>query len=680
MAALAIAFFSLSSSMVAAQESAVEEVLVLGDATLASDFADVGNFQRIDGDVLARTGAVHVNEAMVRVPGVWVSRGSGQEHLTAIRSPVLTGAGACGAFLLMENGVPIRPGGFCNVNNLFELHTELAAGIEVVRGPASGLYGGNALRGVVNVLAPQAGDRPRLQLEAGPWDYRRLSASAGIGDAVDVAFTGVDAGGWRDDTGHDQQKLSVTIDSSLGDWSVRTLLSATNLEQETGGFVQGFEAYEDGALRDTNPNPEAFRDAWALRASSAFSRELDDGRRLVLTPYLRASDMDFLQHFLPGQPLEENGQVSGGLLARLHGSSDRLQWTVGGHVELADTFLEQTQDGPTVGSAFLVATRPPGTHYDYEVRSDLVAAFYDLRYQASDALSLVHSLRVERTGYDYDNRFLDGNTRDDGTTCGFGGCLYTRPADRDDDFTNLAGRVGLEYAPGGDWRAWMTAAVGFRAPQMTELYRLQRGQTVADLDSESISSFELGYRRGDERMSLGVVGFLQRSRDEIIRLANGFNVDSGETESVGVEFDLRWQASTSHAFDLVGSWASHEYAFDAAVGGGSSITSGDEVDTAPNWMGSAHWNWQISERVASELEGVYVGSYQVDPANSDDYRGHFLLNARVDGRITDRIALSARVLNLLDERYADRADFAFGSYRYFPGLPRRVHVALTVDL
>ncbi|MDH3585682.1 MAG: hypothetical protein OEQ30_01200 [Gammaproteobacteria bacterium] len=26
---------------------------------------------------------------------------------------------------------------------------------------------------------------------------------------------------------------------------------------------------------------------------------------------------------------------------------------------------------------------------------------------------------------------LDGNTRDDGTPGGFGGCLYARPADRD---------------------------------------------------------------------------------------------------------------------------------------------------------------------------------------------------------------------------------------------------------
>ena len=109
----------------------------------------------------------------MRVPGVWISRGSGQEHLTAIRSSVLTGAGACGEFLLLENGIPIRPAGFCNVNNLFEMNTEQAAAVEVVRGPASALFGGNALHGVINVVSATAGEGSRASgslasLEAGP--------------------------------------------------------------------------------------------------------------------------------------------------------------------------------------------------------------------------------------------------------------------------------------------------------------------------------------------------------------------------------------------------------------------------------------------------------------------------------------------------------------------------------
>ena len=107
-------------------QETVDEVRVVGQRSLAPEFESVGNFTRIDAAAIRRTGAVHAHETMVRVPGVWISRGSEQEHLTAIRSAVLTGPGACGAFLLQENGVPIRPAGFCNVNNLFELNVEQA--------------------------------------------------------------------------------------------------------------------------------------------------------------------------------------------------------------------------------------------------------------------------------------------------------------------------------------------------------------------------------------------------------------------------------------------------------------------------------------------------------------------------------------------------------------------------
>ncbi|MEE2653156.1 MAG: TonB-dependent receptor plug domain-containing protein, partial [Pseudomonadota bacterium] len=68
----------------------------------------------IDQDSLDRIGHTHISELLSRAPGVWISRGNGQEHLTAIRSGVLTGAGSCGAFYFAEDGIPLRGPGFCN--------------------------------------------------------------------------------------------------------------------------------------------------------------------------------------------------------------------------------------------------------------------------------------------------------------------------------------------------------------------------------------------------------------------------------------------------------------------------------------------------------------------------------------------------------------------------------------
>ncbi|MEC7184560.1 MAG: TonB-dependent receptor, partial [Pseudomonadota bacterium] len=44
---------------------------------------------------------IHPVEAFASVPGVMMHRGSGVEHLTAIRSPVLVGGAGAGSFLFM---------------------------------------------------------------------------------------------------------------------------------------------------------------------------------------------------------------------------------------------------------------------------------------------------------------------------------------------------------------------------------------------------------------------------------------------------------------------------------------------------------------------------------------------------------------------------------------------------
>ena len=117
-----------------------------------------GSIGTVSAADIERTGATHAVEILNRAAGVYLQRGSGQESLTAIRSPVLSGAGACGAFLVLEDSMPIRPVGFCNVNEFFEINIAQAQRVEVVRGPGSVAFGANAVHGIVNVLTPAVAD------------------------------------------------------------------------------------------------------------------------------------------------------------------------------------------------------------------------------------------------------------------------------------------------------------------------------------------------------------------------------------------------------------------------------------------------------------------------------------------------------------------------------------------
>ena len=677
LAALACAATLCFGSQPAANDQhALEEIIVRAEASVATRQGTVGSLATVDGEDVALVRANHPHEVFVRVPGVWISRGSGQEHLTAIRSGVLAGPGACGGFLLLENGIPIRPAGFCNVNNLFEMNTEQAAAVEVVRGPASGLFGGNALHGVVNVVTGAATDGWRGSVEAGPYEYVQ-GRLAGGGERGGIALLGTTSGGYRDDTGYGQHKVAASHGAAHGDWQAATTVVATALNQETGGFVRGFEAY-DSENRRSNPNPEAYRDAWSARASTVLRRDLREGRALTVTPYARRSAMTFLQHWLPGQPLEHNAQRSAGAMLRLRGDDGDRQWSAGAVVEAFNAELAERQRAATQGSAFLQATRPAGTHYDYRVDGLTAAAFFDLRAALGDALAVVASARAERNSYDYDNLHLDGNSRDDGTACGFGGCLYMRPADRRDAFFNVAGRLGLDWSPSPNNTLYAVAGQGFRPPQTTELYRLQRGQEVAALDSETLRSVEAGWRAQSNAFAGHVAVYAHATDNLIFRDANGFNVSDGATESVGVEADLRWSGAR-HGIDLALSHARHRYAFTRDASRGERIVDGADVDTAPRWLGSARWQWR-GPAVVSEFELAHIGAHFIDAANTARYGGHTVANWRGSWRATPRVRLFARVLNLLDTPYADRADYAFGSYRYFPGMPRQIYVGIEGEI
>ena len=672
--ALALILLSIGSEVQAAR---LDEVIVTATRRPVALIDHPGSVSRFTVDTVALTGATHGSELLNRAPGAMIQRGSGQESLTALRSPVLTGAGACGAVLVLEDGIPIRPVGTCNVNELFEVNVEQAAAVELLRGPGSALYGSSAVHGIVNVIPPRPEELPSFGfgLEGGSGPYRRvrLAAGAGEGDSgLGLAMHATDDGGWRAASGFAEQKLNAVWTRARDDYGLTVRLAATNLEQETAGFIQGENSYRDPVLARSNPNPEAYRDAHSLRASLAY----DHGSGFSLRGYARSSRMDFLQHFLLGQPLEDNGQDSGGLMLSVanegFGGGTLL---LGLDADFAASTLIQFQDGPTTdGSPEANAIRPAGRHYDYAVDSSVFAAYAHWRRPLSPQWSVEAGLRLERAQYDYDNRMIDGNTDENGVPCP-GGCLYSRPADRSDDFTELAPRLGFVWRPRDGIAAYASLARGFRAPETTELYRLQRQQTIADLESERIDAAEIGGRIRRGGASLDIAAFQMDKQDVILRDSAGFNVSGGRTRHRGIEYEADWDFASGWSLSAAGTFAEHEYRFTAAVEQGEQITAGNDIDTAPRHVHAARLRHD-AERAVAELEWLHVGAYWANAANSARYGGHDLANLRMSFRPGLRWAVTIRITNLLDAAYADRADFAFGNHRYFPGRGRAYFLEL----
>jgi len=529
---------------------------------------------------------------------------------------------------------------------------------------------------VINVLsaAPTQSLDHSVSLEGGPYDYYRAKyhyRNTLGAHGISINANGSSDGGYKDDSGYDQQKMTLRHDYAGDVWSIRSVLDATNLNQETAGFIEGYKGYKDGNLRDSNPNPEAYRDAWSLRFYSDASRALGGHNTLTITPYLRDNDMEFLQHFVPWQPVEENGHSSLGLKTTLHTQGDQLLWANGLDMEYTDATLKETQDEE------FFPNQPAGVHYDYQVDATVIAAFSQLRSQWQSPWELSAGLRLEYTYYDYDNQTGDGSA------CGpeASNCRFYRPADRDDDFSDVSANAGVGYRLNDNSLLYLRVARGFRAPQATELYRLQAGQRTADLDSEELDNVELGVRGNwAERLSYDSSVYFMRKDNVIFQDSDRQNVSGAKTRHYGLELSLDYLLADDWRFGLDANFSEHSYDSRIALLGSSGNIKGNDIDTAPEIFGSARLSWDFSRITGqdsmAEIEWVYMDEYFLDPDNLHKYDGHSLLNLRTSSSLGARWQATLRVTNLLDEKYAERADFGFGQYRYFVGQPRGAYLEL----
>jgi outer membrane receptor protein involved in Fe transport len=589
-------------------------------------------------------------ELLNRAAGVGVQAGSGREHLTSIRSPVLTGGAGAGSFLFLSDGVPLRAPGFANVNGLFHAGFAFADRVVVVRGPGDVGYGSGALHGAIDVRTPAPGASPReAVLSAGSFDrYRATLQTAGGGAAFGLNV--LSDGGYRAASG--ALDIHGRFAAEIAGGTLR--VAYHHLEQETAGYILGDDAFEDDALRRSNPNPEAFRDSRHLLAS--FERPFRIGAwEGQVKPFIRAADMEFRLHFLPGDALEENEHTSLGVQTqafRQIGSD--LELALGFDADASEGELREFQEAPTVFSFV------QGLHYDYVVQSLDLAPFAKATYALSDRIEVEGGVRYTSTFYDYDNR----------TDTGVVG-RFRRPGDREDSFGALTGKLAAFFELTPAQGAYASLSRGARAPQTAELYRIQANQDPAGIEPETLDSFELGYRYGGPGSSLAVTAFAMRKQNVFFRDADGFNVTDGETTHLGVEAEAQFDLSPAWSAAFAGTYAEHRYAFDRNVGNASeTITDGDLVDTAPKTLASFRLLYDPAGPWRSEAAVSHVGRYAMDAANTEFYDGHETVDLRLSRDLSERSFATLIVRNLLDERFARRADFAFGNERFFPGEER----------
>ena len=167
-----------------------------------------------------------------------------EQHMMSIRQPMTTAA----VYQYLEDGLSVRPVGVFNHNALYEVNLAGIDSIEILRGPASSLYGSNAIGGTINFLtkAPSLTPTADLGLSASSEGYRRLDVGASNTFDTEYGEHGLRLSGyasergdsWQDHAESNKQSLTLRHDWQLSDATqIKNIASYNHLKADMTGSL-----------------------------------------------------------------------------------------------------------------------------------------------------------------------------------------------------------------------------------------------------------------------------------------------------------------------------------------------------------------------------------------------------------------------------------------------------------
>ncbi|MCR4530179.1 TonB-dependent receptor [Acinetobacter venetianus] len=629
--------------------------------------------------------ATFIGQVLNQAPGVRMNDLGNEQHMMSIRQPITTAA----VYQYLEDGLSIRPVGVFNHNALYEVNLAGIDNIEILRGPASSLYGSNAIGGTINFLtkAPSLTPTANIGLSASSEGYRRLDA--GASNTFDSAYGehGLRISAYASDRGNSWQdhaesnKQSVTL---RHDWHISDATQLKNIVS-----YNHLKADMTGSLNtdDYNKRPGysyqtfTYREVDATRISSQLSHSWSDQQQSQATLYYRDNTTDQNPSYNIRTDIK-NGKPTGtysgqttynafqsyGLNLQHSMNFDQVKLIVGA---MADHSPNQAKTND------IEVFRDPNTLVytgykqrqllrDFNVDVNNQALYSQINWQAVENLKLVAGARYDWISYDYDNKLTPSKV--------------TGAPDEKRNFHKASPQLGFVWNITPDMDLYSNWSQGFVPPEVSSLYGANL--VTPDLKEATFNNIDAGLRFKllDDRLDGEITLYRLNGKDEVISYTKPDNTreprNAGKTLHQGIEIGGTWKISDLYdqRLKLSGSWAKHEYKEFQP----SSVLdySGNTMPSAPKTFGTVEYQIKPTPELSLSAEGVYVGAYWVNDANTEKYDGHTILNLRANYRKA-AYEIYGQILNATDVHYAESTSFSNNQVSYTPAAPRTYLVGLS---
>lgn len=634
----------------------------------------------------------HPAEALNRIAGVHINNIGGEGHMASIRQPITT----AGVYLFLEDGLPTRPTGFFNHNGLYEINIPQSSRLEVIKGPASALYGSDAIGGVINVIskAPSVDSEMDINYEQGSdgWQRSLLSTSGGENNlAARLDFNHTASDGFRDEANYARQSLTGRVDTQLSDRTQLKVIATYSSIDQSGVSSLEIEDYQNNARKNFYHDDIGFREVEALRLSAELAYEMSNDQLLTLTPFYRDNQMLMMPSWMvtydPNIRDYEFTSYGALLKYRQRFLDNTVELIVGMDFDITPSSYreEKIEVTQTEEGIYTDYSRSGELNYHFDAKQQSLSPYIHAELQLNNQWRFNLGVRQDEFSVDYED-FLPVDPTD---------FSHRRPASTSIDYSNTSPKFGAIYEYSSNHQAYANYRYAFRAPTVGALFRPGSSQNSTELKPVSTVSAEIGFRGQFGNNFDYELAFYKMNTDDdivsVIKDASRWIVNAGETVHRGIELGMDYRVNDEWQLGLSLTRTDQSYEDFTYVFFSRSCFCSQQINFAGNQVGKAPedlanvrlaYSPQKLPEFNAELEWDSVGEYFTDETNTQTYEGHNLLNLRFNYRVSDEFDIYLRGSNLTDKLYSTYTSNQVNDpdIGYRPGMPRSWFMGLRLAL
>ena len=625
--------------------------------------------------------ATRLDMLINKVPGVFMVDLGNEQHSMSVRQPL----GYKSLFLYLQDGIPIRTTGDFNHNALIEINQASLERIEVIKGPASSLYGSEAVGGAINFItqSPTPFLSGKVQAEAGTRGYKRTD----INISNSYKKLGIFLGGYyarQDQPEQEHNDFNKTAITLRADYAFSERLKLSTVAE----FIK-YKTDQKGGLDSAHFYGKdyssfyrfTYRSVDAFRLRSSLKKEWNKSNTTNFTIFYRKSAIGQNPFYsisnIASDPLKAKGQLNedafksfGSLLqhtVQLKPINAKLIAGISADYSPATYFARFISIDKNSEKVYYQFTEQDSLLTNYNVDLLNTAIYTQFEYKPTTRLKLVAAARYDRLDYQFDNHLAPG--------------AYTGAPDHTDFFHHFTPKLGLTYDLRNNRGFYLNYSMGFAPPNITELYA---GVQVPVLKASSYNNYEIGgwFGFASNKGSAEISIYHLDGENEIVstRLADGTyqNQNAGKTRHQGVETNWRFAPVKSLQMRVGATYARHEYVHYVERG---KDYSGMRMAQAPFMIYNAEIIYKPffikGFRIAMEMQGM--NKYFTDPQNTASYDGFTVFNLRA-GYKFQQFEVWANCLNLTNKLFANTVEKSAYGTSYRPGQLRTLHIGMAMQL